>query len=194
MTVLAAERRLGWNGRAQTYSVALLTDAPVEERQQLGRGRGRADRAAARRRRARLRGRRDALLPVDARRRARLRALALGRRRGRAGGLACRPERPRPLRGPLVAPDVGAADRRQHRADARRARGARRSGVVASVRGRRAGGRAGALPRRRRPLPRPLVVVPDRLAHRSRSRSCSPRRRSTSSRARSTSCRSCSGR
>jgi RNA polymerase sigma-70 factor, ECF subfamily len=35
MTVLAVERRLGWIGRAQTYSVALLTDASVEERQQL---------------------------------------------------------------------------------------------------------------------------------------------------------------
>src|SRR5262245_37449913 len=27
--------RLGWNGRARTYTVALLTDAPVEERQQV---------------------------------------------------------------------------------------------------------------------------------------------------------------
>ena len=35
MTVLAVERRQGWIDRAQTYSVALLTDAPVEERQQL---------------------------------------------------------------------------------------------------------------------------------------------------------------
>jgi RNA polymerase sigma-70 factor (ECF subfamily) len=35
VTVLATERRLGWIGRAQTYSVALLTDAPVEKLQQL---------------------------------------------------------------------------------------------------------------------------------------------------------------
>jgi len=35
MSVLAAERRVGWNGRARTYSVELLTDAPVEARQRL---------------------------------------------------------------------------------------------------------------------------------------------------------------
>jgi RNA polymerase sigma-70 factor (ECF subfamily) len=34
MTVLAAERSLGWIERAGTYSVALLRDASVEERQQ----------------------------------------------------------------------------------------------------------------------------------------------------------------
>jgi RNA polymerase sigma-70 factor (ECF subfamily) len=34
MSVLAARRPLGWTAGAQTYSVALVTDAPVEERQQ----------------------------------------------------------------------------------------------------------------------------------------------------------------
>jgi RNA polymerase sigma-70 factor (ECF subfamily) len=34
MTVLAVEPRLGWIGLAETYSVALVTDASVEERQQ----------------------------------------------------------------------------------------------------------------------------------------------------------------
>jgi len=35
MSVLAAERRQRWHSRTQPYSVALLTDAPVEELQQL---------------------------------------------------------------------------------------------------------------------------------------------------------------
>lgn len=34
MSALALEPRLGWIGRAERYSVALVTDAPVEERQQ----------------------------------------------------------------------------------------------------------------------------------------------------------------
>ena len=34
MTVLAVKPRLGWIGHAETYSVALVTDAQVEERQQ----------------------------------------------------------------------------------------------------------------------------------------------------------------
>jgi RNA polymerase sigma-70 factor, ECF subfamily len=36
MTALAVQRPLGWIDRAPTYTVVLLTDAPVEERQQLG--------------------------------------------------------------------------------------------------------------------------------------------------------------
>ena len=48
------------------------------------------------------------------------------RRGGRAGDLARRARRHRPLRGPLVAEDLGAADPRQPREDARRrASGAR---------------------------------------------------------------------
>jgi RNA polymerase sigma-70 factor (ECF subfamily) len=35
MTVLAVERRLGWIGRAETYSVASLTEAGIEQRQQV---------------------------------------------------------------------------------------------------------------------------------------------------------------
>ena len=55
-----------------------------------------------------------------------LRARAGRRRGGRAGDVAARARRARPLRGPLVAEDLGVPDPRQHGArPARSARGAR---------------------------------------------------------------------
>ncbi len=92
-----------------------------------------ARRRPACRRRGDVRAARPRVERVAAARRADLRPVARDRRGGRAGDLAARARRARPVRGPLVAEDLGLPHPRQHREDAGAARRACAAVLVAAA-------------------------------------------------------------